>query len=78
MTAIPDQCADLPPSAKLVVAILAAADDELTQARLAARSQLPERTVRWALERLRDRDLVAERPCPQDARQSLYRLSLER
>lgn len=64
---------DLPPSAKLVAHELATAAP-LTQAELAERTLLPDRTVRYALGRLEDVDLIDTPPNSQDARTSVYRL----
>jgi transcription initiation factor IIE alpha subunit len=64
----------LPPSAKLVYKVLQASD-QLTQKDLVSETFLPSRTVRYALTRLKDRDLVIERLSHKDARQSLYALN---
>lgn len=47
----------------------------LTQQTLIERTALPSRTVRYALGRLRDERLIAERLHPRDARQRLYSLA---
>ena len=62
---------ELPPSAKLVARVL---DDEapLTHAELVEESLLPDRTVRYALERLEGAALVESRLSFQDARKRLY------
>lgn len=66
--------ADLPPSAKLVYKVLEY-EAPLTQEGIAAESRLCPRTVRYALGKLADRDLVTSRVCLEDARQSKYRLA---
>jgi DNA-binding MarR family transcriptional regulator len=63
----------LPPSAKLVFKVLEVSG-QLTQKDIAARSYLPNRTVRYALGRLRSENLIVESFCFRDARQSLYGL----
>ncbi|OAQ54457.1 hypothetical protein HTG_02595 [Natrinema mahii] len=63
---------DLPPSAKLVYKVLEY-EEPLTQEGIAAESRLCSRTVRYALGKLEDRELVASRVCLEDARQSTYR-----
>ncbi|WP_254524326.1 MarR family transcriptional regulator [Natrinema caseinilyticum] len=68
---IPD---DLPPSAKLVYKVLEY-EEPLTQAGIAAESRLCPRTVRYALGKLEDRELVASSVCLEDARKSRYRIS---
>lgn len=64
----------LPPSAKLVFNVLAS-DGPLTQKDLISRTDLPPRTVRYALSRLKDESVIKECFCFQDARQSLYGLN---
>ncbi|VVB68708.1 Winged helix-turn-helix DNA-binding protein [uncultured archaeon] len=64
----------LPPSAKQVFQILAS-DGPLTQKDLIRRTDLPPRTVRYALSKLKNEDVIAERFCFRDARQSLYSLN---
>lgn len=63
----------LPPSAKLVARVLAI-EAPLTQDRIAAESLLPERTVRYALGRLEEADLVCSRYSFEDARKQVYSL----
>ncbi|AAG20652.1 MULTISPECIES: helix-turn-helix domain-containing protein [Halobacterium] len=65
---------DLPPSAKLVFKVLEY-DGPLTQKRIVEETMLSARTVRYALERLEDRDAVDEDIYFADARQSLYDLT---
>lgn len=66
-----DRLRDLPPSAKLVATVL---DDSppLSQGQLAEESLLPDRTVRYALNRLEDRDLIDSRYSFHDARKQVY------
>jgi DNA-binding MarR family transcriptional regulator len=66
-----DRLRDLPPSAKLVAKVL---DDEspLSQGQLAKESLLPDRTVRYALNRLEEEDLVSSRYSFHDARKQVY------
>jgi hypothetical protein len=47
----------------------------LTQKDIISKTYLPARTVRYALSRLKDEDLLQERFYFQDARQSLYGLN---
>ena len=65
---------DLPPSAKLVYKVLEY-DGPLTQKDIAEEAMLAPRTVRYALDRLDDRELVEEDIYFADARQSLYSLA---
>jgi DNA-binding transcriptional ArsR family regulator len=69
----PDVLEYLPPSAKHVFQVLAS-DGPLTQKDIISRTDLPPRTVRYALDRLRGEEMIEERFCFQDARQSLYNL----
>jgi len=66
---------DLPPSAKLVAKVLDY-NDTLTQSELAEETLLPPRTVRYALSRLEDAEVVDARFSFADARKRLYSLSL--
>jgi DNA-binding MarR family transcriptional regulator len=70
-----DPVRDLPPSAKLVAKVLDY-EDTLTQSQIAAESLLPARTVRYALTRLEEEDVVASRFSFSDARKRLYRLKI--
>lgn len=70
-----DAVADLPPSAKLVYLVLQEADGALTQSEVCDRTLLPRRTVRTALGRLDDEDLVEEDAFLGDARKRLYDVS---
>lgn len=65
--------ADLPPSAKLVFVVLDH-HERLTQAALAEETLLPQRTVRYALEELREAEVLAEELNIMDARQRFYSL----
>ncbi|WP_134670691.1 MarR family transcriptional regulator [Halorussus marinus] len=67
---------DLPPSAKLVAKVLEY-NDTLTQSQIAEESLLPDRTVRYALNRLDEQGLVDSRFSFSDARKRLYTLDLE-
>ncbi|GAB3410305.1 hypothetical protein GCM10027435_00790 [Haloparvum alkalitolerans] len=66
---------DLPPSAKLVAKVLDY-NETLTQSELAEETLLPPRTVRYALSRLEDEEVVDSRFSFADARKRLYTLSL--
>lgn len=61
---------ELPPSPSYVYYVLNQ-EGPLTQPELAEETTLPQRTVRWALERLKDEGLVKEQ-LTQDARQPRY------
>ena len=69
-----DRLRELPPSAKLVAKVLEDAAP-LSQRQLAERSLLPDRTVRYALTRLEESDLVESRYSFTDARKQVYSLS---
>lgn len=62
---------ELPPSAKLVAKVLEI-DDPLSHATLVEETLLPDRTVRYALERLEDQGLVDSRMSFRDARKREY------
>lgn len=66
-----DRLRDLPPSAKLVAKVLES-DSPLSQGQLAEESLLPDRTVRYALNRLEEVDLVGSRYSFRDARKQVY------
>lgn len=66
---------ELPPSAKLVAKVLES-EDPLSQGQLAEESLLPDRTVRYALNRLNDADLVDSRYSFRDARKQVYYLDV--
>lgn len=66
-----DRLRELPPSAKLVAKVLEGASP-LSQGQLAEESLLPDRTVRYALNRLEDAGLVDSRYSFNDARKQVY------
>ena len=69
-----DRLRELPPSAKLVAKVLES-DAPLSQGQLAEESLLPDRTVRYALNRLEESELVGSRYSFQDARKQVYYLN---
>lgn len=69
-----DRLRELPPSAKLVAKVLES-ETPLSQGRLAEESLLPDRTVRYALNRLETNDLVDSRYSFSDARKQVYFLN---
>ena len=69
-----DRLRELPPSAKLVAKVLET-ETPLSQGRLAEESLLPDRTVRYALNRLESNDLVGSRYSLYDARKQVYFLN---
>ena len=71
-----DAVADLPPSAKLVAKVLEY-NEQLTQSQLAEETLLPPRTVRYALNRLEEVDVLDSRFSFTDARKRVYALSVE-
>jgi len=71
-----DAVHDLPPSAKLVAKVLEY-NGSLTQSQLAEETLLPPRTVRYALTRLEDVDVVGSRFSFSDARKRIYTLTVE-
>lgn len=70
-----EQLRELPPSAKLVAKVLET-EHPLSQGQLAEESLLPDRTVRYALNRLRDADLIDSRYSFRDARKQVYYLDV--
>ena len=68
-----EQLSDLPPSAKLVYKVLEY-NGPMTQKDIVEESMLSARTVRYALERLEDIDIVTEDVYFADARQNLYEI----
>ena len=66
-----DRLRELPPSAKLVAKVLEG-ESPLSQGQLADESLLPDRTVRYALNRLEESDLVDSRYSFRDARKQVY------
>ena len=69
-----DALRELPPSAKLVAKVLET-DAPLSQGELATETLLPDRTVRYALNRLDEAGLVDSRHSFRDARKQVYSLS---
>ena len=67
---------ELPPSAKLVAKVLEY-NDTLTQSQIAEESLLPDRTVRYALNRLDEEGIVNSRFSFSDARKRLYTLDFD-
>ena len=65
---------ELPPSAKLVATVLDGSSP-LSQGQLAEESLLPDRTVRYALNRLEEQDLVESRYSFHEARKQVYFLA---
>ncbi len=65
---------DLPPSAKLVYKVLEY-NGAMTQKGIVEESMLSARTVRYALERLEEIEIVSEDVYFADARQNLYELT---
>lgn len=63
---------ELPPSAKLVAKVLE--EQAMEQQTIAEESLLPDRTVRYALGRLEEADVVTSRISLTDARKEVYRL----
>ena len=66
---------ELPPSAKLVAKVLEM-DAPRSQGELAEESLLPDRTVRYALNRLEESELVGSRYSFKDARKQVYFLTV--
>jgi DNA-binding transcriptional regulator PaaX len=64
----------LPPSAVTVLSLLATRGP-LTHKALVEAAPIPERTVRFALSRLRAQGRIVERPSLRDSRQSYYLLA---
>lgn len=67
---------ELPPSAKLVAKVLEN-NGAMTQQQIADESLLPARTVRYALNRLDEENVVDSRFSFSDARKRLYNLNIE-
>lgn len=67
----PDAIEDLPPSAKLVWEILDE-EGELTISELTHHARLSDPTVRYALNRLEDADLIDEETSMTDRRKNVY------
>ncbi|WP_306055740.1 MarR family transcriptional regulator [Natronococcus wangiae] len=71
-----DDIRDLPPSAKLVAKVLEY-NDAMTQQQIADETLLPSRTVRYALNRLDEENVVDSQFSFSDARKRLYSLDIE-
>lgn len=71
-----DDVKELPPSAKLVAKILEY-NGTMTQQEIAEETLLPARTVRYALNRLEEEQVVESRFSFADARKRLYTLALD-
>ena len=71
-----EELVDLPPSAKLVYKVLEY-NGAMTQKGIVEESMLSARTVRYALERLEEIDIVDEDVYFADARQNLYEITSE-
>lgn len=69
-----NQIRDLPPSAKLVLKVLEY-NAGLTQKQIVEKTRLSQRTVRDALVRLQDQDVIEKNLYIPDARQNLYEIS---
>ncbi|ERG99592.1 MAG: hypothetical protein J07HQX50_00739 [Haloquadratum sp. J07HQX50] len=69
-----DRLKSLPPSAKLIVKVLES-DAPQSQGELVESSLLPDRTVRYALNRLEECQLVGSRYSYKDARKQVYFLT---
>jgi DNA-binding MarR family transcriptional regulator len=67
---------EMPPSAKLVAKALEY-NGQLTQSGLAEETLLPARTVRYAISRLEDANVVESRFSFTDARKRVYSLDVE-
>lgn len=76
MTSTDEIVQDLPPSAKLVLKVLEY-NGGLTQKQIVENSRLSQRTVRDALDRLQEADVVEKDIYIPDARQNLYRLQID-
>lgn len=72
-----DRLDPLPPSAKLVYYVLERCG-RLDQTGLAEETRLSTRTVRFAVDKLSESDLVREGLCPTDARRSVYEAVTDR
>jgi len=71
-----DDVRDLPPSAKLVAKVLEY-NDTMTQQQIADETLLPARTVRYALNRLDEANVIDSRFSFSDARKRLYSLDID-
>ncbi len=71
-----DDVRDLPPSAKLVAKVLEY-NETMTQQQIADETLLPARTVRYALNRLDEKNVIDSRFSFSDARKRLYSLDID-
>ena len=71
-----DDVRELPPSAKLVAKVLEY-NETMTQQQIAEETLLPARTVRYALNRLEEENVINSRFSFADARKRLYTLAIE-
>ncbi|MCU4740160.1 winged helix-turn-helix domain-containing protein [Halobacteria archaeon AArc-m2/3/4] len=71
-----DDVRDLPPSAKLVAKVLEY-NETMTQQEIAEETLLPARTVRYALNRLDEENVIDSRFSFSDARKRLYSLEID-
>ncbi|ELY43391.1 MarR family transcriptional regulator [Natronorubrum sulfidifaciens] len=71
-----DDVRELPPSAKLVAKVLEY-NDTMTQQQIADETLLPSRTVRYALNRLDEENVIDSRFSFSDARKRLYSLDID-
>ena len=71
-----DDVRELPPSAKLVAKVLEY-NDTMSQQQLADETLLPARTVRYAISRLEEANVVDSRFSFTDARKRLYTLAID-
>lgn len=71
-----DAVRDLPPSAKLVHIVLVE-KGPLTQQRIAEESYLSSRTVRYAVKRLEEINVIDEEISLRDARQRVYYITTD-
>ena len=71
---IAERIDDLPPSAKLVFKVLEY-NQQMTQKEISEETRLSVRTVRYALNRLKEKNLVTKVPCLTDGRRTLYDLN---
>ncbi|MBI2651166.1 NAD(+)/NADH kinase [Candidatus Woesearchaeota archaeon] len=68
---LPSNIKGIPPSAKLIYKILTY-EGNLTQKEIISATNLPERTVRYALELLLQKNMISQHPYLNDARQTVY------
>ena len=67
-----ERLVELSPSAKLVFKVLQEEESPLEPGEISERTLLPDRTTRYALNKLESADLVVECPSLRDARKQLY------